>query len=233
MKVLSLTGGLHNILRYEKTNRSPDGEITSRIQKGGVINKKLVKREYEKPPDDDNAPVDKDEEEDVPKPSLDVDKLEQIHNRVNLHLPSKQLIQQDHPVEAHAAVRDGVHDAHVDGAQDANEFYHTVDDWPDGQAGKVRDDVHTGGHDDKDKGRLVEDEKPNGGSARPGKTPMLNKQNSPNQHNLKKSKTRSRRSIQPAIPDDPAHEAPTEGVHGGIPAVRGEGIHGDLKDAEQ
>jgi hypothetical protein len=79
----------------------------------------------------------------------------------------------------------------------------------------------------------VEDEKPNGGSARPGKTPKLNNQNSPNQHNLNKSKTRSRRSIQPPIPDDPAHEAPTEGVHGGIPAVRGEGVHGDLKDAEQ
>jgi hypothetical protein len=142
MKVLSHTGGLHNILRYETTNRSPDGEITSKIQKGGAINKKLIKREYDKPPDNDNAPVNKDEEEDVPKPGLDVD----------LHLPSKQFIQQDHPVEAHAAVRDGVPDVHVDEAQDAKEFYHTVDDWPDGQAGDVRDDVQTAGGDTPDQG---------------------------------------------------------------------------------
>jgi hypothetical protein len=147
MKVMSLTGGLHNILRYETINRPFGGEITFKIQNDGVINKKMVNREYVKPPDDNNAPVDKDEKEDVPKPSLDVDKIEQIHNKVNLHLPSKQLVKQDHPVEAHAEVRDGVHDAHVDGAQDAKEFYDTVDDWPDDQAGEVRDDVHTAGGD--------------------------------------------------------------------------------------
>jgi hypothetical protein len=150
----------------------------------------------------------------VPKPSLDVDKHEQITNRDDLHLPSKPLIQQDHVVEAPAAVHNGVPDVHIDEVQDAQEFYHPVDAWQDGQADDVHDDVPTGGRDDQDKGRLVEDVtkdvKPNGGSARPRRSPKLNHQYSPDQYDLSnvgdKSKTRSRRSIQPPIPDEPAHE---------------------------
>ena len=45
----------------------------------------MVKWEYDKPPNDDNASENKDEEEDVHKPNLDVGKHEQIHDRDDLH----------------------------------------------------------------------------------------------------------------------------------------------------
>jgi hypothetical protein len=85
MKVLSHTGGLYNILRYKTINRSPDDKITSKIPKDGANHKNMVKREYDKPPDDDNAPENKDEEEDVPKPSIADDGHEQIRERDDLH----------------------------------------------------------------------------------------------------------------------------------------------------
>ena len=150
MKVMSHTGGLHSILRYdtkakmnhgdtpdhpvnrktnkrnnegedvlteETTNRSPDEKITSKIPKDGVINKKMVKWEYDKPPNDDNASENKDEEEDVHKPNLDVGKHEQIHDRDDLHhqQPRNQRsiqhpIRDDPVVEAPAAVHGGVPD---------------------------------------------------------------------------------------------------------------------------
>ena len=104
-----------DVLTEETTNRSPDEKITSKIRKDGVINKKMVKWEYDKPPNDDNASENKDEEEDVHKPNLDVGKHEQIHDRDDLHhqQPRNQRsiqhpIRDDPVVEAPAVVHGGV-----------------------------------------------------------------------------------------------------------------------------
>jgi hypothetical protein len=75
---------------------------------------------------------------------------------------------------------------------------------------------------------VTKDVEPNGGSARPKRSPKPNPQYSPDNYDLSYVgdmwETRSRRSIQPPIQDDPAHEATAVG-HGGVPAVRAEGVH--------
>ena len=86
------------------------------------------------------------------------------------NLPSRPPVQEDHVVEAPAAVHGGVPDVRVEEVQDTQEVHHQVDAWQDGRAVDVHDDDPTGGRDDQDQGRLVEDvtkdAEPNGSSAR-------------------------------------------------------------------
>jgi hypothetical protein len=234
MKLMSHTGGLYNILRYEINIKDGDDS-------GGNDDKYIPF----------NATVTSYAAASIPVVHSCLALNTAQHRRAvrqppirqeltKKNFPSKPLVQEDHVVEAPAAVHDGVPDVHIDEVQDAQEVYHPVDAWQDGQAVEVHDDVPTGGRDDHDQGRLVEnmtkDVEPNGGSAKPKRSPKLNPQYNPDNYDLSnvgdKSETRSRRSIQPPIQDDPAHEAPTVG-HGGVPAIRAEGVHGDLEDAGQ
>ena len=121
------------------------------------------------------------------------------------NLPSRPPVRGDHVDKALAVVRGGVHDVRVEEVQDNQEIHHQVDAWQEDQAVAVHDDVPTGGGDDQDQGRLVEDvtkdAEPNGGSARPKRSPKPPK-HSPDDYDLShvgsKSRTRSRRSIRRA-----------------------------------
>ena len=81
--------------------------------------------------------------------------------------PNRPPVQGDHV--------DKVPDVRVEEVQDNQEVPHQVDAWQENQAVAVHDDVTTGGGDDQDQGRLVEDvtkdAEPNGGSARHRRSP--------------------------------------------------------------
>jgi hypothetical protein len=110
--------------------------------------------------------------------------------------------QEDNVDEAPAAVHGGVPDVRFEEVHDTEDVHHQVDAWQDDQAVDIRDDATTGGRDDQDQGRLVEDGEPNGGSARPKRSPKPNPKYSPDDYDLSyvgnKSRTRSRRSIRRA-----------------------------------
>ena len=61
-----------DVLTEETTKRSPGNKITSKILKDGAINKKMDEREYDKPPNDDNASENKDEEKSDYRPDTGV-----------------------------------------------------------------------------------------------------------------------------------------------------------------
>jgi hypothetical protein len=80
---------------------------------------------------------------------------------------SQPPVQEDHVDEAPAAVRGRVPDVRFEEVHNTEDVHHQVDAWQDDRAVDVRDDAPTGGRDDQDQGRLVEDGEPIAGSARP------------------------------------------------------------------
>ena len=104
------------------------------------------------------------------------------------NLPSRPPVRGDHVDEAPAVVRGGVPDVRVEEVQDNQEVRHQVDAWQEDKAVAFHDDVPTSGGDDQDQGRLVEDvtkdAEPNGGSARPKRSPKPNPKYSPNDYDL-------------------------------------------------
>jgi hypothetical protein len=122
------------------------------------------------------------------------------------NLPSLLPAQDDHADEGPAVVHGGVPDVRFEEVQDTEDIHHQVDVWQDDRAVDVRDDVPTGGRDDQDQGRLFDDVtkvvEPNGGTARPTRSPKPNPKYSPDDYDLSyvgnKSRTRSRRSIRRA-----------------------------------
>jgi hypothetical protein len=77
----------------------------------------------------------------------------------------------------------------AEGVHDNQEVHHQEDAWQEDQlAADVHDDVPTGGGDAQDQGRqdedVTKDAEPNGGSARPRRSPKPNPKYSPDEYDL-------------------------------------------------